>query len=611
MSSKKHGSRFHKGITSFRVPEGLESSAISEYLTALDCPRSLTVHMLYFNNEHEQLANLEFDPKHYDKLVELRSAYAATKFLSKFTGLSLDYDLDEVALKKFDQFELLCKQTNRRFKDLARDQKFTGRAVWLHNAVIRKIAKVLGDYSAEELFERPNWGPGASTLIRRREASPVKKFRLETGITRDLYNLIPWEVLEGAYPLWANQLVDAGFPCFQVGNKVITVPKDASTNRVIAVEPGINLWFQKSVGDMIGLRLLRYGIDLRYQSRNQELARLGSKFQSLATIDLSSASDSIASAVVEALLPPRWWMLLDACRSRYGTRDATLVSWEKFSSMGNGFTFQLESLIFYAVASCCAEYLKLSASQVSVYGDDIIIPTTCYELFSEMMDFYGFRINVKKSHFDSTFRESCGAHFSSGIDVKPIYLKDRVNSVPAVYRLANAVRRLSHSWNSYGCDAAFRKTFELLLQSIPVALRFRIPTTLGDGGFISNFDEAAPSRVRKGLGEGYQPPPFSVPNVVEVSKTYYDDTVGYLLASLWQLREDGDLDFGFREHVANLVYRSLERVSDERHTRLKAIATFVRPSRFGGYNSVPLNGRTRFKVVNSLVQQWYDLGPWI
>jgi hypothetical protein len=562
--------------------------------------------------EHEQLAKLEFNPKDYNSLVDLRSAYCATKFLSKFKGLTLDYDLDEVALKKFDEFELLCKQTNRRFRDLSADPLFKGRAVWLHNAVIRKIDKILGDFSADEFFEMPNWGPGASTLIKRREASPVKKFRCETGITRDLYSLIPWETLEVCYPLWAYQLVDSGFPNFQVGNKVITVPKDASTNRVIAVEPGINLWFQKSVGDMIGKRLRRYGVDLRYQERNQQLARIGSKTQSLATIDLSSASDSIASSVVEELLPRRWWMLLDACRSHYGTRSGAQVKWEKFSSMGNGFTFQLESLIFYAVATCCADYLSLSSSDVSAYGDDVIIPTACYEVFSEMMSFYGFRVNVKKSHFDSTFRESCGAHFFSGIDVKPIYLKDRVDSVPAVFRLANAVRRLAHRQNArIGCDARFRRTFELLYLSVPVALRFRIPEGLGDGGFISNFDEATPSRVRKGIGAGYQPAPFSAPNVVEVSKTYYDDTIGYLLAALWQLRADGDLDFGFREHVANVVYRNLERVSDERRTRLQAIASFLRPSTQEGYNSVPLNGRTRFKLVNSLVQQWYDLGPWI
>lgn len=611
MSSKKHGSRFHKGITSCRVPEGLESSVISSYLSALDCPRSLAVLILFRNNEHEQIAKMEFNPKDYNSLVDLRSAYAATKFLSKFTGLSLSYDKDEVAFKKFNEFELLCKQTNARFKDLSRDRLFTGRAVWLHNAIVRKIESILGEFSAEEFFEKPDWGPGASSLIKRREASPAKKFRCETGITRDLYSLVPWEILAEVYPAWSSQLVMAGFPSFQVGNKVITVPKDASTNRVIAIEPGINLWFQKSVGEMIGRRLQRCGIDLRWQSKNQEMARIGSITLGMATIDLSSASDSIASAVVEELIPPRWWLLLDACRSRYGSHSGTLVKWEKFSSMGNGFTFQLESLIFYAVAYCCAEYLSCDVSHVSAYGDDVILPTACYDLFSEMMAFYGFRLNVKKSHYDSTFRESCGGHYYSGIDVKPIYLKDRVDSVPAVYRLANAVRMLSHRrLERVGCDANFRPTFELLVSAVPRALRFRVPAGLGDGGFVSNFDEATPSRARKGIGVGYQPAPFVVPNVVEVSKTYYDETVGYLLAALWQLKADGDLDFGFREHLAHVILRRPERGFEGRRAGLEAIASFLVQTRALGHNSVPLNGRTRFKIANSLVQQWYDLGPW-
>ncbi|DAD51889.1 TPA_asm: RNA-directed RNA polymerase [ssRNA phage Esthiorhiza.2_37] len=608
MSSKKYGGRFHKGIASYRVPESVTLSAIEAYYSSLDCPRALTALILFRSGEHEQLSKLEFNPLHYANHVALRDAYAATKFLSKYKGLTLPYDLDEVAFKKFDEFELLCKQTNSRFRNLLLDPKYSGRVVWLHHAVTRKIAKILGDFSAEDLFSMPDWGPGASTLIKRRDASPAKKFRCETGITRDLYSLIPWETLKEAYPLWADQLVDSGFPNFQVGNKVITVPKDATTNRVIAIEPGLNLWFQKAVGDMIGMRLRRYGVDLRYQSRNQELARKGSLTSKLATIDLSSASDSIASSVVEEIIPQRWFLLMDSCRSHYGTQNDSFKKWEKFSSMGNGFTFQLESLIFYAVACCCADYLHVESSDVSAYGDDVVLPTACFELFSEMLDFYGFRLNVKKSHKDSTFRESCGAHFVSGVDVKPIYLKDRVSSVPAVFRLANAIRRQAHRHNSrYGCDARFHSAFELLVHSVPKPYRFRIPNELGDGGFISSLDEATPSRARHGL-EGYR-----VRNVVEVSSTYQDDTNGYLLAALWQLHANVDLDFGFREHIVDILLQRTERYTGERHLRLQAIATFIRPSsqRMARRNAVSLNGRVSFKVADSLCQRWYDLGPWI
>lgn len=605
MSSKKYGSQFLKGLTRFRVPEEITSQAIEEYLTALDCPRSLTVLTLFRNGEFEQLVGLEFDPRLYDSMESCRDAYAATKFLSKYKAFAMNLDLDEVALKKFREFELLCKHTNGRFRNLALDPLFKGRAVWLHNAVIRKIAKILGDFGAEEFFSMPDWGPGASTLIKRRDASSVKKFQCETGITRDLYSLIPLSLMEKVYPLWARQLNLVGYPNFQVGNKVITVAKDAQTNRVIAVEPGINLWFQKSIGEMVGKRLLRYGIDLRFQSRNQELAKKASLTGDLATVDLSSASDSIALSVVEALLPPRWFHLMDASRSHFGTLDNSLVRWEKFSSMGNGFTFQLESLIFYAIAVCCTEYLHISSTDVSTYGDDVILPCASLELFSEMLGFYGFRMNVKKSHFDSPFRESCGAHYFSGRDVKPIYLKDRVKSIPAIYRLANAVRRQAHRRTErYGCDRIFQRLFEHLVHVVPAALRLRIPTTLGDGGFISNFDEATPSRARHGL-EG-----FRVHNLVEVSKTYLDETDGYLLAALWRLPKYDHNEYRDRAMVAAYLRKALEMELWDADARLKATATKQHGRKKAQRNSVELNGRLKFLVADSLVQQWYDLGPW-
>jgi len=550
------------------------------------------VDMLYRYGEHEQLSEIEFDPKHYPDGLACRDAYAATKFLSKFKDLTLNHDLDEVAIEKFEKFELLCKQTNGRFRDLARDPLFKGRAVWLHNAVTRKIAQILGDYSPQEFFEMPDWGPGASSRIKRRFASAANKFQCETGITRELHSLLPIGLLNEVYPQWAYHLSRIGFPEYEIGNKVITVPKDSKANRVIAVEPGINLWFQKSIGVMIGNRLRRYGVDLRYQEHNQQLARLGSLNRRLATIDMSSASDSIASSVVEALLPPRWFQLLDSCRSHYGRLGTRVMKWEKFSSMGNGFTFQLESLIFYAVSLCCAEYLHVDSSDirgVSAYGDDIIIPVTCLDLFSEMMSFYGFRINESKSHYDSPFRESCGAHYFEGLDLKPVYLKDKLSSFLSVVRAANAIRRFARRRQFYGCDARFRDVFDHLIQRIPSALRLRIPDGYGDGGFISNFDEATPAKAASGI-EGYR-----VRNLVEVSLTYQEERTGYLLARLWSAGPPVEMDF-----------------NEQSRTRLKAIASLTSLDRPGlGRNSVPLIGRKKLKVANSLVQQWCDLGPWI
>ena len=604
MSSKKFGSKFLKGLVEYRVAEGFESSVCEEYLSSLDCPRALAVWLLFSNGEHEQLAKLEINPLNYSNMAEFRDAYAATKFLSKYKGLTLSYDLDEVAMAKFREFEILCGQTNHRFRNLQLDPKFSGRAVWLHSAVIRKIESILGDFKSEELFSQPDWGPGASTLIKRKDASPARKFQYETGITRDLNDLLPLSLLKAVYPLWGKHLDEVGYPTFQVGNKVITVPKDATTNRVIAVEPGINLWFQKAVGNMIGRRLRRCGIDLRYQSKNQRLAYKGSLSNLIASVDLSSASDSIASAVVEELIPRRWFSVMDSCRSHYGSQSGQAVKWNKFSSMGNGFTFQLESLIFYAVAFCCTEYLNQDVSLVSAYGDDVLLPSVCFDLFQEMLDFYGFRVNGKKSHVDSPFRESCGAHYFLGVDVKPIYLKDRVESVLSIYRLANAVRRLANRRTSFGCDARLRSTFELLVQKVPSALRLRIPEGYGDGGFIANLDEATPSRARFGI-EGYHY--FCV---TEPGKTRYDDTDGYLLAALWKLPEVSIERYRTLEALQHLLAKgNLNRKS---RARLQAIASLPQVSSLKSQsNKITMTGRTRIRVAKSLAQQWNDLGPWV
>jgi hypothetical protein len=557
---------------------------------------------MWKHNEHAQLANLKTVVADYSDVTSFRDAYSATKFLSKYTDLSVDWDIKQVALEKFNVFELLCKQTNSRFRNLSLDPLYGGPVVWLHNAIIRKIDKLLGEFCPEDFFLMPDWGPGATTLMKRRDASSVNKFQQEAGITRDLHSLLPLSLLQTVYPLWSKQLLEVGYPHLQVGNKVITVPKDATTDRVIAIEPGINLWFQKSIGEMIRKQLLRDGIDLRYQIRNQELARVGSITNHLATIDLSSASDSIASSVVQALLPKRWYDVMDACRSHYGVQSGGPVRWEKFSSMGNGFTFELETLIFYAVCYCCCEYLHIKPSDVSVYGDDIIIPSACFELFSKMMVFYGFRINESKSFVNSPFRESCGSHYFLGSDCKPVYHKDKLSSVHSVYRLANAIRRLSHRQCSYGCDSRFRKTFEHLVQSVPAGLRLRIPNSLGDGGFISNFDESTPNRGRraKELSQrGFEG--FLVSHLVVVSKSYEDDRVGYLLAKLWAMPEqveDEEEMYLFRPRL-------------DCRTRLKAVARLVQERSSLEYNTVPLSGRLKIRLASSLVPQWSDLGPWV
>lgn len=386
---------------------------VESYYSSLDCPRSLACYLMFKFNEHEQLAKLECNPMDYNSFEAFRHAYLATSFLSKATFLKTKIDKKAVAIEKFLDSEQACREINHRGYHWTHVK--TGSSEWLHNAIIRKIGFILKDFSPDEMVDSANWGPGISLDVLNPDTSATNKFRKDTGTTRPLHDLMG-HLYAVVYPQW-----DLSIPKFHAGNKIVTVPKNSKTDRTIAIEPGLNLWFQKAIGTMIRRRLLRVGLNLNTQERNQKLSRLGSKFSSLATVDFKSASDTIATSTVEALLPPQWFTVMDILRSRYGLIDRKLIKYEKFSSMGNGFTFELETLIFYAIALSVCEYLQIDDSEVSVYGDDVIIPTAAYDLFTSTCKFYGFTTNHQKSFSDGWFRESCGAHWWEGKNCKPIF----------------------------------------------------------------------------------------------------------------------------------------------------------------------------------------------
>jgi hypothetical protein len=578
--------------TNTHAASSATDDAIYDFLSSLDCPRSLAVWLLFSNKEHQQLIDLTVEVGNYVNGHSFRNAYLATEFLSKSTFLTLNFDKKKVAFEKFKKYESLCKQTNDRFRNLSLDPLYRGANVELLSATRRKISHILGDLNPYEIFRDANWGPGVTTLLKGEHVSSVNKFHEDNGITRDLYSLIG-DVFPVAYPLWFEHLrrnsAEAVPFSFQVGNSVVTVPKNAKTDRVIAVEPALNLWFQKSIGTMIRRRLLRSGIDLNHQSFNQEYARIGSITDSLATIDFSSASDSISRKVVEELLPPDWFKVMNAMRSVVGKQQKEVIRWEKFSSMGNGFTFELESLIFLAAAQAVAEHLQ-DEGAIYIHGDDVIIPSPCVALFSSFSAFLGFNVNLEKTHVNSPFRESCGEHWYLGTNCKPIYLKDRLRTVETFYKLANSVRMLAHRSNfNYGCDSRFRRCWVNLYRRVPKQIRFCVPAGKGDVGFISNFDEATPVRSKNGI-EGFHYLGVTTASV----KSREFEGEGLLLASLW----------------ANTV------LFDENNHHRKVLlcskgSPHPRISPLGHGNHYDLRGRSRVRVSVMHTLQWYNLGPWL
>jgi len=203
------------------------------------------------------------------------------------------------------------------------------------------------------------------------------------------------------------------------------------------------MFLQKGLGNQIRRCLRKAGIDLNDQTRNQDLARLGAVTGSLMTLDLSSASDSVTVELVKAAMPSDWFYYLDAFRSPLTDVDGVKHVNEMFSSMGNGFTFELESLLFFSIARTTAYFAGVRGT-ISVYGDDIIAPAELGNDLISALAFCGFTTNEEKSFIDGPFRESCGAHWHGDRNVTPFYLRHPFRTVSDLILTLNQLT----SWSS-------------------------------------------------------------------------------------------------------------------------------------------------------------------
>lgn len=227
-------------------------------------------------------------------------------------------------------------------------------------------------------------------------------------------------------------------------NKIAYVSKDASTDRTIASEPTLNQFLQLAVNEFMVKRLKHVGINLRDQKRNQQLAWLGSCIwlvNRYSTIDLKNASGSIYVEIVRELFPPAWFELLNALRSpSYRCDDLGEKRYSSFASMGNGFCFPVETLIFASIChAACA--LNKHSDDFTVYGDDIIVREAETPAVLETLRWLGFETNADKTFTKGPFRESCGADWYNGEWVRPIYIDDALDTFEQRIRAHNAFVR--------------------------------------------------------------------------------------------------------------------------------------------------------------------------
>lgn len=448
------------------------------HLNRLSDPPKDLIHAL---TERDWLKVIDFEVDYRNSLESVREVRQALAFFSKLEPIDLGLDKEKLAFEKFESAENSCRETNRRLRSMrsANGLNLQSEIASVLHGAQRKIARMLGPVPA---LERLNYsfGPGANTTVNARRSSPRFKLGATLACSTELVGFAGNLLAEA--PLWAGiHAVDESDEAWYLPIQIDTgrlqfVPKSAKIYRSIDIQPIVNSFAQKGIGTFLRGRLARIGVDLSDQTRNQQLARQGSEDGRLATVDLSSASDTISIEVVAELLPLDWFSFLSNFRvgkTEYQDRVLTL---EKFSSMGNAFTFELETTLFWGLAMATCEFLQLSTENVSVYGDDIIIPVDAFFLLKEVFEHLGFTINRTKSFVDGPFRESCGADWLLGHDVRPYYQKKLITA-ETLFTLHNFYMR------RFDLAAA-----AVVRGYIHQSLQIFGPDGYGDGHLIGSYD---------------------------------------------------------------------------------------------------------------------------
>lgn len=449
--------------------------------------RALGVYLRLKYECWDELAVMAISPNDYVTPEAYYADRIVVDLLRKDASLPTSFDRKAEALKNFWIAEHSCYRANERLAPY-----LEGRTHPDHDEALARFMRVLRKNVRLLIGSEPpdyvpgRFGPGSTYGDKGQNATLPDKMQsrptVNNGGTRWLQE---WSVTA-----WGKACAAAKRDEVIVrGNRFLTVPKDCRKDRGIAVEPSINVFYQLALGRALRHRLARSGVNLDYaQDIHRQVACEASKEGHMSTIDLSNASDTVCANFVKLALPDAWYEELNSLRSTHTLVGNHWVLLEKFSSMGNGYTFELETVLFMAI--CCAVLeirgdTPLPGVNIHVFGDDIIVPSQYSEDVLAALNFLGFKPNEDKTFVNGPFRESCGGDYFLGADVRPHYIKEDVTEPQHFIALANALWRLREKLSDDSCNVSLRRAllrarFKCLDQ-LPIKVRScKGPSHLGD-----------------------------------------------------------------------------------------------------------------------------------
>lgn len=382
-------------------------------------------------------------------LSEVAKTQLAVSFFKKLQPSGNTKKADDAALKKFKDINAALKECptsfcasneiESLFWDYLRD-----------NFRVALESQFESPFTLDFIRETMMVGPGSA---QKADSSCMitKLFEGEMSYTNsDLIRLYRGALVETGY--WADaemhRFGNHGFTAVN-GGKIFFAPKNAEISRTCCTEANLNMLIQKSIGEFFERCLVSsFGINLSTEpDHNRELARKGSIDQSYGTIDLVSASDSISYQLVQDLVPNSFLKaVIRMSRSEKAILpDGSEVDLRMVSTMGNGFTFPLQTLIFASVVRSAYQLMDFIQADsknryYGVFGDDIVVRREAYTFVCQMLNKLGFKVNAEKSFNSGPFRESCGHDYASGCNVRGVYVRS-LETPQEVYSLVNRLLR--------------------------------------------------------------------------------------------------------------------------------------------------------------------------
>lgn len=366
----------------------------------------------------------------------------------------------------------------------------------------RKIARsILGPCDGEALLQKSRFGRNSS--IGCSFANSYLDYKLSTkqaftGTVRS--SRVFYEDYLKTDPLLGRILQKNAIshPTQHESLNLTLVPKTWKTLRPITPLTLLALHRSYGIGEAMTERL-RETVQLdiaKQQARHRVWIKKFSKTRTHATVDLTSASNSITSWLLNRILPRDWYRALADTLTHKLKIDKVNYYTESVLPMGNGATFPCETLIFYSLVKAVGNLLGRTKGIYSVYGDDLIYPTSIHRHVQQILAELGIAVNNEKTFVHSYFRESCGADYYAGVDVRPFFLPNGgcLSKSQYILWLYKSLNALSRRWSHDELPNTF---CTLLIELSHIAGKlFRVPPSYPDtAGWKCHLDDTLVRRT--------------------------------------------------------------------------------------------------------------------